>query len=165
MKSYFFIFLLFIYYGTNNCMDNEIVITEAKIVDIPSIITLRSTAEKDLKPIPESEMLRCISEFSVARVQWIIAGCVRLFSPPSCSGVLELGSLVVYPQYEGTGVSCNLIQLCETTAGNIEKLLISVTDNDRLMGKYQRRGWHEDNGVFSERLAESLGKKLFVKGG
>jgi len=74
---------------------------------------------------------------------------VRLFQPSPYPDILELGSLVVYPQYEGTGVSCNLIKLCETTAGNIEKLLISVTDNDRLMGKYQRRGWHEDDGTFS----------------
>ncbi|EKD44564.1 MAG: hypothetical protein ACD_71C00098G0001 [uncultured bacterium (gcode 4)] len=110
-------------------------------------------------------MLRCISEFSVARVEWIIAGCVRLFPPSSYPDVLELGSLVVYPQYEGTGVSCYLIGLCETIAKNVVKILISVTDNERLMGKYQRRGWHEDDGTFSERLAESPGKKLFVKEG
>jgi len=50
-------------------MDNGIVITEAKIIDIPSIIILRSTAIQNLKPIPESEIVKNISEFFIAKVE------------------------------------------------------------------------------------------------
>lgn len=146
-------------------MDNGIVITEAKIIDIPSIITLRSTAIQNLKPIPESEIVKNISEFFIAKVQWIIAGCMRIFPPASYPNVLELGSLVVDPKYQKFGTGCQLIDICEATAKGVGKILISVTDNEKLIEKYQKKWWHEDDGIFSERLAESPGKKLFVMGG
>lgn len=81
---------------------SDLSISRAIYTDVEDIVRLReSVVEKSLRPMSSQDIGQTIDEFYIAKLEHTPIGCLRLFVVQSVIDTIELGSLVVLPEYRG----------------------------------------------------------------
>ncbi len=131
--------------------------------DITALFLLLSAHKYSgqLKPRSMDYLRQHWGRFKVARIDNVPVGCVEMI--PINKDTIELGGIAVNLDFMDYRIGKRLIEEVESFAYLQSKNVIAVTNNPKLGGMFEARWYIRAEHLFSDRIAQSPWKKLYLK--
>ncbi len=138
-------------------------IGDAREWDITILFALLSAHKYSgqLKPRSMEYLAQYWGRFKVARVDDIPVGCVEII--PIDDNTIELWGIAVNLDFMDFRIGKRLIEDVENFAYLQSKNVIAITNNSKLWGMLEARGYIRAEHIFPERIALSPWKRLYLK--